>query len=149
MERDMENQQRYSVFIWMHLGRILQKINLWLSRQLELYDLTPAQFDVLVQLHLAPDISQQMLADRLLVTKGNIVGLLDRLERADLVERRADPTDGRAHVISLTERGANLVARVIPEHEALIAKYMASLPFEDQRTLHRLLRTLDHGLKPD
>jgi DNA-binding MarR family transcriptional regulator len=145
----MENQQRYSVFIWMHVGRVWQKINLRLSRDLEQYDLTPTQFGVLVQLHVAPGISQQQLADRLLVTKGNIVGLLDRLERAALVERRADPSDGRAHVISLTERGSMLVTKVIPEHEALIAEYMVSLPFEDQRILHRLLRTLDHGLKPD
>ncbi len=69
-------------------------------------------------------ISQQMLADWLFVTKGNVVGLLNRLEGRGLVERRPDPEDGRTHVVSLTKQGAALAARVVPEHEELVAECM-------------------------
>ena len=137
------------VLIWLRLGRITHKIGRRLSAHLEHYDLTPAQFDVLAQLQAAPGISQQMLADRLFVTKGNIVGLLDRLERRALVRRQADPEDGRAHVLVLTERGITLAAQVVPEHEALVAECLALITSEDQYTLHRLLRTLDRALGPD
>jgi DNA-binding MarR family transcriptional regulator len=119
-----------------------------LSGYLEHYDLTLAQFGVLAQLQAAPHISQQMLADRRFVTKGNMVGLLNRLECRKLVERRPDPQDGRTHVVSLTEQGAALAARVVPEHEALVAECMALIAPEDQRTLHQLLRTLDRALGP-
>ena len=119
-----------------------------LSGYLEHYDLTLAQFGVLAQLQAAPHISQQMLADRRFVTKGNMVGLLNRLECRKLVERRPDPQDGRTHVVSLTEQGAALAARMVPEHEALVAECMALIAPEDQRTLHQLLRTLDRALGP-
>ena len=119
-----------------------------LSGYLEHYDLTLAQFGVLAQLQAAPHISQQMLADRRFVTKGNMVGLLNRLECRKLVERRPDPQDGRTHVVSLTEHGAALAARMVPEHEALVAECMALIAPEDQRTLHQLLRTLDRALGP-
>jgi DNA-binding MarR family transcriptional regulator len=89
-----------------------------------------------------------MLADWLFVTKGNIVGLLNRLEGRGLVERRPDPEDGRTHVVSLTKQGAALAARVVPEHEELVAECMELIAPEDQRTLHQLLRTLDRALRP-
>jgi DNA-binding MarR family transcriptional regulator len=79
-----------------------------------------------------------MVADRLFMTKGNMVGLLNRLECRKLVERRPDPEDGRTHVVSLTEQGAALAARVVPEHEELVAECMALIAPEDQRTLHQL-----------
>src|SRR5207247_10678941 len=107
-----------------------------------------AQFGVLAQPQAAPHISQQTLADRLFVTKGNMVGLLHRLECRKLVERRPDPEDGRTHMVSLTEQGAALAARVVPEHEELVAACIALIAPEEQRTLHQLVHTLDRALAP-
>jgi DNA-binding MarR family transcriptional regulator len=134
---------------WIYLLRVVTKIGRRLAVQLEQHDLTPAQFDVLVQLQRTPDILQQQLADQMLVSKGNVVGLLNRMERAGLVKRQAHPEDGRAYLLCLTERGATLAAQVIPEHEALVAEYLALLPPEDRRSLHDLLRRLDHALEPE
>src|SRR6478672_9608164 len=100
---------------WLYLVRVVNKIERRLVAQLEQYSLTPAQFDVLAQLQRTPPIVQQQLADRLLVTKGNVVGLLNRMERDGLVTRQPHPEDGRAHLVSLTEQGATLAAQVIPE----------------------------------
>ena len=55
------------------------------------HGMTLPQFDVLATLWHGEGITQQELASRLLVTKGNVVGLIDRLCTAGLVERRADP----------------------------------------------------------
>ena len=117
-----------------------------LSGYLERYDLTLAQFGVLAQLQAQPDISQQALADWLFVTKGNMVGLLNRLEDRGLVRRRSDPKDGRTHVVCLTEQGAALAAQVVPEHEALVTECMGVIAPEEQRALHQLLHTLDRVL---
>jgi DNA-binding MarR family transcriptional regulator len=142
----MKHQKKLGVRSWLHLNRIMHTVGRRLSGHLERYDLTLAQFGVLAQLQAAPDISQQMLADWLFVTKGNIVGLLNRLEGRGLVERRPDPEDGRTHVVSLTEQGAALAARVVPEHEELVAECMGLIAPEEQRTLHQLLHTLDRAL---
>ena len=92
---------------------------------------------------------QQQLADRLLVTKGNVVGLLNRMERDGLVTRQPHPEDGRAHLVSLTEQGATLAAQVIPEHEALVAEYLGVLTPENRGSLHEVLRRLNHALGPE
>ena len=144
----MKHQLKLGVRTWLHLNRIMHTVGRRLSGHLQDYDLTLAQFGVLAQLQAVPDISQQMLADWLFVSKGNMVGLLNRLEDRGLVERRPDPEDGRTHVVSLTKQGAALAARVVPEHEKLVAECMGVIAPEDQRTLHQLLRTLDRALGP-
>jgi DNA-binding MarR family transcriptional regulator len=134
---------------WVYLLRVVARIGRRLAAQLEQHDLTPAQFDVLVQLQRTPDILQQQLADQMLVSKGNVVGLLNRMEHAGLVKRQAHPEDGRAYLLCLTEQGATLAAEVIPEHEALVAEYLALLPPDDRRSLHDVLRKLDRALRPE
>jgi DNA-binding MarR family transcriptional regulator len=134
---------------WVYLLRVVARIERRLAAQLEQHDLTPAQFDVLVQLQRTPDILQQQLADQMLVSKGNVVGLLNRMERAGLVKRQAHPEDGRAYLLCLTEQGATLAAEVIPEHEALVAEYLTLLPPQDRRSLHDVLRKLDRALRPE
>src|ERR1700709_1477556 len=67
--------------------------------------LSVPQCDVLTTLTEEEGISQQALAKRLYVTKGNISGLLDRLESAGLVERRSTAADRRQYEIHLTDAG--------------------------------------------
>ncbi|HCJ35687.1 MAG TPA: MarR family transcriptional regulator [Ktedonobacter sp.] len=142
----MKHQLELGVRTWLHMNHITHTVQRRLSAHLERYDLTLAQFGVLAHLQAAPHISQQALADWLFVTKGNIVGLLNRLEDRGLVERRPDPEDGRTHMVCLTEQGAALAARVVPEHEELVAACMAVIASEEQRTLHQLVHTLDRAL---
>ena len=145
----MKHRLNLGVRTWLHLNHVKYKVERHLTRHLEQYDLTPAQFGVLAHLYVFPDISQQRLADLLFVTKGNIVGLLNRLECRDLVQRRPDPEDGRTHVVSLTERGKALAVQVIPEQEQLVAEYMSLIAPEDQSTLHHVLFALDRKLGLD
>ena len=142
----MKHQLQLGVRTWLHLNHIRRTVTRRLSAHLERYDLTLAQFGVLAQLQAVPDISQQALADWLLVSKGNMVGLLNRLEVRGLVRRRPDPRDGRTHVVCLTEQGAALAAQVVPEHEELVAECMGVISPEEQRTLHQLLHSLDRAL---
>lgn len=142
----MKHQLSLGVRTWLHMNHITYTVQRRLSKHLEHYDLTLAQFGVLAHLYAAPNISQQELANRLLVTKGNIVGLLNRLESRKLVKRGLDPEDGRTHMVSLTLQGAALASQVVPEHEALVAECIGSIASEDQRTLHQLLHALDRAL---
>lgn len=137
---------RPAVVAWLRLVRIEQKIGRRAMAHLAPYDLTLPQFDVLAHLQGAPGITQQMLADRLLVTKGNVCGLIDRLVARGLVERRSDPDDRRANLLFLTGAGAALADDVIPAHEALIAEQIERLGADDRRVLGRLLRELDRAL---
>jgi len=101
-----------------------------------------AQFDAIAQVGAGRGLTQQELADRLLVTQGNICQLLDGMEKKGLVERRRE---GRSNRLFLTTAGQELFDCMVPEHEAWQAQRMAVLTAEEQRELLRLLRKLDRS----
>ena len=73
--------------------------------------LTDAQFNVLIQLKYAGNktLSQADLSRRLVVNKADMTGIIDRLERTGLVERKAHPGDRRVNLVKMTRKGAETV----------------------------------------
>ncbi len=138
-----ESLRRPSVLAWLRLLRVSQKVERDLARQLKLWGLNNAQFDVLAHVGAAEGITQQELADSLLVTKGNVAQLLGRMERRGLIERRSQ---GRTNRLFLTDEGRRTFTEVVPTHEALIDDRLSVLSEEDQKQLFELLRRLDRAL---
>ena len=138
-----ESLRRPSVLAWLRLLRVSQKVERDLARQLKLWGLNNAQFDVLAHVGAAEGITQQELADSLLVTKGNVAQLLGRMERRGLIERRSQ---GRTNRLFLTDEGRRTFTEVVPAHEALIDDRLSVLSEEDQKQLFELLRRLDRTL---
>src|SRR5919107_1451307 len=135
--------RRASVLAWLRLLRVSQKVERDLAGQLKLWGLNNAQFDVLAHVGVAEGITQQELADSLLVTKGNVAQLLDRMQKRGLIERCPE---GRINRLFLTEEGRRTFAGVVPAHEALIDERLSVLSREEQKQLLELLRKLDHAL---
>ena len=114
-----------------------------MAEALGAHGLTLPQFDVLATLWHGEGITQQELAERLLVTKGNVVGLIDRVGAAGWVERRPDPEDRRANRLYLTDAGRQLLARAMPCQTALIQNVYGTLTEGELRLLHELLVRLE------
>jgi DNA-binding MarR family transcriptional regulator len=112
------------------------------AERLREINLSVPQCDVLTTLTEEEGISQQMLAKRLYVTKGNISGLLDRLESAGLVERRSTASDRRSYEIHLTAPGRDAAVKAIAMQEAVISATFGRMPDGDLDTLERMLVTL-------
>ena len=129
---------------WLRLVRVFQKVDRASSESLRYRQLSPAQLDVLAKVGSAQGISQQELANALLVTKGNVCQLLDKMEATGLLERRPD---GRINRLFLTEQGRRVHDEVVPTHDELLAGHFNRLTEGDQRELLRLLRQLDHALE--
>ena len=128
---------------WLRLLRVGQKIGRVLTDDLRRWDLNMAQFDTLARVGSSEGITQQELAESLLVTKGNVCQMLDRLERRGLLCRRPD---GRANRLFLTQGGRELFEEVVPPHEELVADQLSKLSSKEQRDLMRLLGKLDRAL---
>ncbi len=139
----MNERNGEAVVTWIRLARVYHQIQQAAAAQLRDHGLTLAQFDVLAQVGAAEGLTQQELADRLLVTKSNVSQLLDRMAAAGLVER--SPA-GRVCRLALTDRGRTLRAEMLPLHERLIASRFDVLGADDRATLHRLLREMDQAL---
>ena len=131
------------VLAWMRLARVFQRIDRASAAHLQRWKLSVAQFDVLAQVGGSDGLTQQELADRLLVTKGGVAQLLERMERDGLICRRQQ---GRTKRVFLTAEGRRLRAAAMPAQEWLIATQFAALPDRQQRQLLALLRRLDHAL---
>jgi len=141
------DEQHTGFRAWMNLMRVHQTIQQKVIDLMARYGLTLAQFDVLVQLQREEGITQQQLADRLLVTKGNVTGLIDRLEREKLVERRSDSEDRRSNLLYLTDSGSAQILQILPEHKTQLRTLMDILSREKQEQLLTLLQELEEGLK--
>jgi DNA-binding MarR family transcriptional regulator len=135
---------RPSVLAWLRLYRIVQKIDRAQSVHLRSWGLNTAQFDVLTHVGAHSGITQQELADSLLVTKGNISQLLDRLEKLDLLKRCQEK---RNNILVLTQKGRELYERVTPVIEKLIEEKLAILSASEIADLLRLARKLDQALR--
>jgi len=130
---------------WLRLLRVCHRIERTLGEDLRSHSLSLAQFDVLAHVGSAEGMTQQELASRLLVTKGNVCQLLDRLQATHLIERRRE---GRSNRLYLTAGGRTLFEELLPGHEALIAKQLGSLSAAEQLQLLELLRRLDRTPVP-
>ena len=145
-EMPITNSRQAGLLAWLHLLRITHKVQRCETAHLADHNLTLPQFDVLAQLNREEGITQQSLADRLLVTKGNVCGLMDRLLEQGLVERRDDPEDRRAYMLYLTPKGKQLITQILPAHNQMIAERIGQLAPEKQKQLLNLLNELDHAL---
>jgi len=128
---------------WLRLARVFQKIDTLSARLFQQYGLTTAQFDVLAKLGASAGMTQQELAASLLVTKGNVSQVLDRMEQRGLILRRQE---GRTKYLFLTEQGQALFEAAVPQQEAQIQTLMAALTPDEQAQLVYLLRKIDRSL---
>ena len=125
--------------VWFRLLRLESRINTALASRLRALGLTAPQCDVLTTLTEREGVSQQELAERLYVTKGNISGLVDRLVAGALVERRAIAGDRRSHAIYLTPAGRRRADEAIAMQREFVAKTFGLLPPEKLVALEELL----------
>jgi DNA-binding MarR family transcriptional regulator len=133
------------VSLWV---RLLESHNLMLSevRRRLADDCTMPRFDLLAALERDDGQTLAALSRRMLVTAGNLTGLVDRAERDGVVERRPDPNDRRLSRVYLTAKGRELVQSLIPTHAAHVSELLASLDAAERRELRRLLGKLRESL---
>ncbi|AWM86485.1 MarR family transcriptional regulator [Microvirga sp. 17 mud 1-3] len=125
--------------VWFRFIRLHRRATNTVATELKALGLSIPQFDLLSTLTEQEGLSQQELAERLYVTKGNVSGLLDRMVEADLVERRAIPGDRRSNALYLTPKGRALAERGIAAQRSYVEGTLGSLPPEDLADLERIV----------
>ena len=125
--------------IWFRFVRLNRRVTGAMAGVLKGLGLSIPQFDLISTLGEREGLTQQDLAQRLYVTKGNVSGLVDRLVEAGLVERRPIPGDRRAHALHLTVEGRRLAQAGLATQAAYVARTLGRLPEADLASLERIV----------
>jgi DNA-binding MarR family transcriptional regulator len=139
---------RTSIEAYLALLAVADEVAAAAGAHLARYGLGEGRHHVLVLLleHLPRSLSPSELAELSGVTKGNITGLLDGLERDGYVKREDRGEDRRVTPIALTVVGRRLVEKVLPDRFKRIARLMSGLSASEQQSLVALLLKVQAGL---
>ncbi len=135
------------------LGRLNEASQLVIrERQTPLFarhGLQHGEFDVLATLRRSGDrdgLTPTALFEAAMMSSGGMTARIDRLEKVGLVERRPHPTDRRATLVRLTDKGFALIDAIMPSHQDTAREALAGLSVDEQKALNALLARLIAGL---
>ena len=128
---------------WRQMVYTYLKLQRKVEEMLVPYGLALSQFEALAKVGINPGVIQQDLVKYLLVTKGNVGALVDRLEESGLIERRPDPADRRANRLCLTSSGTSMVTEIFEKHRVLVKEMLSPLDSAQRKTLRTLLKLLE------
>src|SRR5258707_6492131 len=104
------------------------------------FDVTLPRFDLMAQLDKAPDgMTLSDISKRMMVSNGNVTGLVERLVESGHLDRRTSETDRRVQVIRLKKTGPAAFCKMAAEHETWVAATFFDLRPQDGRDLIALI----------
>jgi len=121
------------------LAKAYQRAFALFKEEFDRYDLTPQQFGLLAFLWLEDGLSQTELSARSQIDRTTMGGLIDRLVKEGMVERKTHPEDRRAYQVFLTDRGKSLEDELSTVAIQVLGKVTAPLTDQEHATLIRLL----------
>jgi DNA-binding MarR family transcriptional regulator len=125
-----------TLFLLKRLGMLAKDRSL---RAYEETGLHPYHYAILALLDQGEQETQGAIAEALGYDKGQLVGLLDELEAAGLVERRRDLADRRRHVVLMTPDGVEALERLRRVSASVEEEFLAPLGERERQELHALL----------
>ena len=140
----MELNQCINYLLTTSQHRVFQEV----SKRLEPFDVTPVQYGVLYCLWKGDQTTPKEIAAELKLENSTISGILDRMEKKDLLKRQVSIEDRRYIEVVLTEKGAALEKPVLDTIDTANIDILADIPDEEQQILKKNLRLLA-GLEED
>ena len=127
--------------LWLRLFTCKELIESEVRRRLRAsFDVTLPRFDLMAQLDRAPKgMTLGELSQRMMVSNGNVTGLVERLVEQGLIDRRPSEKDRRAQIVTLTAEGRRFFRAMARANANWIGEMLAELSQADIEALLRLL----------
>lgn len=126
---------------WIRMMRFTAQSNQLSNEFLKRFDLTTAQFDVLIQIKTYAPITQFQLAEKVTVTQGGMSRMLARLEKEGLIERKQN---WKTKAISLTAKGEQMIDAATPSQLHFQSSFFEDvLTDEEMKTLYKVMTKLE------
>jgi DNA-binding MarR family transcriptional regulator len=134
-ERKMENipHDKDGLRLWLRIVACTQMVEQEIRVMLrEQFAMTLPRFELLAALDRVPDgLNMGELSRWLMVTKGNITGIAERLSEDGFIKRQPTPTDRRSFVVTLTPKGRKLFKEMETEYERLLDQVFEEVSIDD------------------
>ncbi len=113
------------------------------------YELSQTRFSAMMMLFRSPDRTAKPIdmAHHMGMTRGNMTGVLDNLERDGMVNRQSDDHDRRVHSVHLTDKGYKHLLKMLPEHFSNIRKLIQPLTKTERETFVHCIDKIRKGMK--
>jgi len=149
LESRLTDDHHDALRLWLRLLTCTTMIERGIRRRLrERFGMTLARFDLMAQLERFPaGLRMGELSRRLMVTGGNVTGLVAQLVDEGLVERSAVLHDRRAHVVRMTVRGREVFNAMALAHERWIVEMTGGLAAAERDRLRGLLGKLKDAVR--
>lgn len=132
----MEN---FTDFVCFQIGAAARKIQNYYNGVYRQYGITLGQSFILFALMQKEGLSIGNLAERLLLDNSALTGLVDRMEKEDLVIRKVDPEDRRVFLIYLTKKGRDLADTIYPIAREFNHRLVRELSSEQKKAFSVLM----------
>jgi MarR family 2-MHQ and catechol resistance regulon transcriptional repressor len=154
LRRMRHHSERYEEFHWQSVELLVNLIytcdviQTHIARKVEAHGLSLGAFNALMILSRCDEGGCPMheLGELLLVSRANMTGLVDCLERKGLVERVPSPTDRRVRLARLTKAGHKLLESILPNHYLRVRELLRGVSNKDKAALSALLTKLRHNV---
>jgi len=130
------------------VGRIARKMSRITREKVAPYGLTTTQFFLLTALYEEDGIFISALAQKVALDKATLTGLLDRLERDGLTERRADPEDRRAIRVHLTAKAERLRDELTELYHENNGMFLSLLNEEEKKVFEHVVAKIEKRVSP-
>lgn len=141
----VEQRTKQAIGVYRELARADDSVSAVMERQLHKAGMGIAQFRILDHLLQAGATPQVELAEILLLSKGNISTVIDRLVAKSMVARWTKDGYKRRVMIHLTPQGRAMVEGLFPKQARVIRAHMSALSEREQETLRKLCKKLSDG----
>lgn len=111
-------------------------------RHMAVYGLRPVEFSVLSLISHNPGITSRQLCSTLSIQPPNLVGIINQLQKRELITRRPHPNDGRAMGLHLTAEGRKLAKQAEGTASEIEEGATEHLTASERQTLMRLLKKI-------
>lgn len=125
------------------VGKVARKMARITRERLGPYGLTPTQFFLLTALYEEDGILISSLAQKVALEKATLTGLLDRMERDGLTERRPDPEDRRAIKVHLTVKAEGLRQELTELYHDNNGRFLSLLSQDEKEAFERVVNKLE------
>ena len=134
--------EKLALDTYIKLMRSVDSVKKRIDAQNTVGELSGSMFGTLEMLYHLGSLNQKEIGEKLLVSKSNVVAVIDRLEKLGLAKRERSAEDRRCIFVHLTDAGKERIEAILPVHVAAISAEMNRLSKQEQEELGRLCRKL-------